>query len=456
MKKYEIYKDSGVEWIGEIPEGWSVVPLKHYLSLKGRIGWNGLKSEEFQDKSYAYLVTGQDFNSDIVNWEKCYQINKERYDEDPFIQLENGDLLVTKDGTIGKVAKVVNLNKPACLNSGIFVVKQTKGVFEQNYLYWVLVSNQLKEFVGFNSTGSTIAHLYQNVFENMPLTVPPLSEQQAIASYLDHKVGQIDASVSAINTQIDELKSYRQSIISEVVTKGLNPDAKMKDSGVEWIGDIPEGWKISRIKHLLEQSKDGIKIGPFGSALTGKVNSEGEYKVYGQWNIVGKDFNAGKNFVSAETFSALESYHISTGDLFISMMGTVGKCAIIPKGVAPGIMDSHVVKARLDETKMLPKYFEYVYDKDNSNVIYSQIQKYRKGSIMDGLNSTLIKEFVVPFPPLSEQRAIADYLDKKTSEIDSAISSLEAQRDDLNALKQSIISEAVTGKIDLRDWNSDK
>ena len=233
MKKYEAYKNSGIEWIGQIPEGWSVVPLKYNLSLKGRIGWNGLKSEEFQEKSYAYLVTGQDFNSDVVNWEKCYQINKERYDEDPFIQLENGDLLVTKDGTIGKVAKVANLDKPACLNSGIFVVKQTKGVFEQNYLYWFFVSNQLKEFVGFNSTGSTIAHLYQNVFENMPLAVPPLTEQKAIASYLDYKVGQIDASISAINTQIDDLKSYRQSIISEAVTKGLDPDVPMKDSGIE-------------------------------------------------------------------------------------------------------------------------------------------------------------------------------------------------------------------------------
>lgn len=218
MKKYEAYKNSGIEWIGEIPENWSVVPLKHYLSLKGRIGWNGLKSEEFQEKSYAYLVTGQDFNSDVVNWEKCYQINKERYDEDPFIQLENGDLLVTKDGTIGKVAKVVNLDKPACLNSGIFVVKQTKGVFEQNYLYWVLVSNQLKEFVGFKSTGSTIAHLYQNVFENMPLTVPSLVEQKSIASFLDSKTSKIDSAISSLEAQRDDLNALKQSIISEAVT----------------------------------------------------------------------------------------------------------------------------------------------------------------------------------------------------------------------------------------------
>lgn len=217
-----------------------------------------------------------------------------------------------------------------------------------------------------------------------------------------------------------------------------------KDSGIEWIGEIPEGWEISRIKYLLEQSKDGIKIGPFGSTLTGKVDNEGEYKVYGQWNIVGKDFNAGKNFVSAETFDALEPYHISSGDLFISMMGTVGKCAIIPEGVAPGIMDSHVVKARLDKTKMLSKFFEYVYDKDNSNVIYSQIQKYRKGSIMDGLNSTLIKEFFVPCPSFVEQQAIVSYLDYKVDQINASVSAINSQIDDLKAYRQSIISETVT------------
>lgn len=211
-------KDSGVEWIGVIPEEWNVVPLKYSLSLKGRIGWKGLKSEEFEEQSYAYLVTGQDFKSDIVDWTKCYQISKERYDEDPLIQLKNGDILVTKDGTIGKVAKVKELDKPACLNSGIFVVRQTKGAFVQDYLYWVLTSNQLTEFVGFNNTGSTIQHLYQNIFENMPLTIPPLIEQQAIAAYLDDKTSKVDATIKQLEFQRDDLNVLKLSVISEAVT----------------------------------------------------------------------------------------------------------------------------------------------------------------------------------------------------------------------------------------------
>lgn len=211
-------KDSGINWIGQIPEHWEICRLKNACSLKGRIGWKGLRSEEFEQMSYAYLVTGQDFHSAIIDWTKCYQISKERYDEDPYIQLSNGDLLITKDGTIGKIAKVSNMDKPSCLNSGIFVMKQTKALFEQSYLYWLLESSLLKEFNNYTSTGTTILHLYQNVFENMPLIIPNLSEQQQIADYLDKKTAEIDSTITKCKVQIDKLKEYRQALITEVVT----------------------------------------------------------------------------------------------------------------------------------------------------------------------------------------------------------------------------------------------
>lgn len=212
-------KDSGVEWIDKIPSNWNIVRLKNDCSLKGRIGWNGLRSEEFEKESYAYLVTGQDFVSSDIDWSKCYQINKKRYDEDPCIQLENGDLLITKDGTIGKIAKVSNMDKPACLNSGIFVLKQkTRKEFVQGYLYWSLYSDLLKEFNSYTSTGTTILHLYQNVFENMPLVVPPKKEQQEISDYLDKKTKAIDLSLSKAQHQVELLQEYKQSLITEVVT----------------------------------------------------------------------------------------------------------------------------------------------------------------------------------------------------------------------------------------------
>ena len=213
-------KDSGIEWIGQIPEHWEQGRLKNYFHLHGRIGWNGLRSEEFQENSYAYLVTGQDFLVRNVDWNRCYQICKERYDEDEYIQLKNGDILVTKDGTIGKVAVVTNLDKPACLNSGIFVVKQFEPKrYNPDFIYWLFVSPILKTFNDFlNLGGTTIIHLYQNVFERMPMVLPPIEEQEHIAEYLNTKCTEIDNLISIKQLKIDSLKEYKKSIIYEYVT----------------------------------------------------------------------------------------------------------------------------------------------------------------------------------------------------------------------------------------------
>lgn len=212
-------RPSGIDWIGEVPEHWEIKRLKFECSLSGRIGWNGLKSDEFRELSYAYLVTGQDFNGPNVVWSKCYQIEQWRYEEDPFIQLNNGDILITKAGTIGKIAMVNNLDKPACLNSGIFVMKQKYNAFIQKYLYWLLLSSILKRFNDYNSGGqTTIQHLYQNVFENMPLVIPPLSEQETIAEYLDKKCSAIDKSIAKAEREIELLTELKQSIITEAVT----------------------------------------------------------------------------------------------------------------------------------------------------------------------------------------------------------------------------------------------
>jgi len=211
-------KHSGVEWIGDIPEGWGVNKVGNNTYVKGRIGWKGLKSEDFLDEG-PYLVTGTDFNKDgTINWANIYHVSNERYDEDPFIQLKDNDVLITKDGTIGKVVYVGNLLGKTCLNSGIFLTRPTNGQYISRYFFWVLNSNVFKVFVYFNSNGATIQHLYQNVFINFKFPIPPLEEQEKIVAYLDEKTSIIDKSISIEERRIGLLKEYRQSIISQVIT----------------------------------------------------------------------------------------------------------------------------------------------------------------------------------------------------------------------------------------------
>lgn len=444
MKKYETYKNSGIQWLGEIPSHWEICPLKFNLSLKGRIGWNGLKSDEFKEESYAYLVTGQDFDKADIDWSKCYQIDRERYDEDPFIQLSNGDLLITKDGTIGKVAKVSNLDKPACLNSGIFVVKQTNNVYIQNFLYWTFVSNQLLDFNNFNSTGSTIQHLYQNVFENMPLLVPCISEQKAIASYLDYKVGQIDAAIKEKEAMLEDLKAYRTAIISEAVTKGLDKNVPMKDSGIDGIGYIPSTWIVNKLKM-------------FSSIQTGTTPNT---SVERYWEA------ATENWFTPSDFDD-EDVHLENSSRKISIDAfKESACKVFPINVVLVVgIGATLGKVGFSKYKCSAnQQINAVIFNGTVNPLYGAYYLLSIREIMKSvansatlaiMNQTTTGDLPFICPTLEEQKDIVDFIEEKTEKVKISIKETQSQIEDLTAYKSSIITEAVTGKVDLRDWNKE-
>lgn len=221
-------------------------------------------------------------------------------------------------------------------------------------------------------------------------------------------------------------------------------ERKMRDSGIPWIGEVPEGWKIKKIKYLIKQTKDGIKIGPFGSALSNKTLDNGDYNVYGQANLVNSDFTTTKNTINQNTFNNLSSYEVIPGDICVSMMGTIRKCKVVPHNIHRGIMDSHLIKIRLNDNEMISEFFEYVYDKDNSPVCFTQMQYEKTGSIMDGLNTSIVKRIYLPTPPISEQHRIAAFLDSKCSEIDTLIENLRARMESVKEYKKAVITEAVT------------
>jgi type I restriction enzyme S subunit len=212
-------KDSGIEWIGEIPKHWNVVKIKHTSWIKGRIGWQGLRSSEFIETG-PYLITGTDFNNGEINWDTCAHITDERYNEAPEIHVIENDLLVTKDGTIGKVAIAKNCPRKVSLNSGVFLVRNTKKIKCKNkYLYYVILSEVFWRWFNSNLTGnSTILHLYQEQFYNFLYVLPDIEEQQRIIVYLDYKCQQVDGIIKEKEQLIIELESYKKSLIYEYVT----------------------------------------------------------------------------------------------------------------------------------------------------------------------------------------------------------------------------------------------
>lgn len=212
-------KNSGIEWIGDIPEYWKVVRIKNVAMLKGRIGWQGLKSTEYQETG-AYLITGTDFDNGVINWDTCVHITQERFNEAPEIHIKENDLLITKDGTVGKVALALNCPEQVSLNSGVMLIRNNKELkYKSKFLYYILLSNVFWSWFSSNLNGnSTIIHLYQEQFYNFSFPFPPQIEQQQIADYLDHKCAEIDAVINGKEQVIEKLDEYKKSLIYECVT----------------------------------------------------------------------------------------------------------------------------------------------------------------------------------------------------------------------------------------------
>jgi len=211
-------KDSKIKRIGKMPRHWDLNKIKFTSYVKGRIGWQGLRSEEFTDEG-SYLITGTDFDEGKISWSTCHHVEPWRYDQDPYIQIKKNDILITKDGTIGKIAFVDHVPDETTLNSGVMVVRPLKKKYEPSYLFWLLRSNQFIDFIEMIKSGSTIQHLYQETFENFQFTLPKnLDEQKKISEFLDKKINKMDDNIYVISCQIKKFQEYRKSLLSSTIT----------------------------------------------------------------------------------------------------------------------------------------------------------------------------------------------------------------------------------------------
>lgn len=440
-------KDSGIEWIGDILENSEITRLKYIGDVFGRIGFRGYTQADLVSEGDGPITLSPSNIGEFgMDYSKCTYLSWDKYDESPEIQIKNGDVLMVKTGSYyGKSAIVEELPIEATINPQLVVIKNIS--CNPKYLYYYMQTELFKYQVEEAVVGGTIPTIAQEKINAFYIINYDDKYCRRIVEFLDKKCAEIDALIDAKEKTNSLLKEHRQSIIYEAATKGLNPNVPMKDSGVEWIGEIPESWEVCKIKHFAE-GEDGVKIGPFGSALTNRLINDGDYNVYSQANLIGADFSKTNHTINEETFTQLNNYEVLPGDICVSMMGTIGKCKVVPDGIKPGIMDSHLIKIRLDST-VNPKFFEYVYDKDNSGVCFVQMKMESKGSIMDGLNSKIVKNLLFPLPPIEEQDFIVKHLEEKCEKIDSLIKLNNIIIDNLKEYRKSIIFEAVTGKVEI-------
>lgn len=422
-------KDSGIEWIGEIPENINVLRNKYLIKyVKGRL------PSEINSEGEGIPYVGASDLEDLSG--NCAYAS---HTTDVTLPLcEKEDVLILWDGAR---AGLIGTNHQGVISSTIVNAMPYEGIFKK-FWYWYLKAFQSHLYKCVN--GTTIPHMNTDYIEDIAMLDWSKEEQIRIADYLDKKCAEIDALIAAKERTNALLRERRQSIIYEAVTKGLDPTVPMKDSGIEWIGEIPESWITTRIKYT--------------STLKGRIGWQGlksdEYIDEGPYLITGTDFVSGvidwKNcaHISNERFEEAPEIHIFEGDLLITKDGTIGKLAIAENCPDEVSLNSGVLLIRNKERgEYLNKYLYYILQSD---VFWKWFRLSQNG------NSTIIhlyqeqfSNFRYSLPSINEQKDIVDYLDTACMELDSLINANQSTIEKLKEYRQSVIYEAVTGKVEI-------
>ncbi len=437
---YPEYRDSGVEWLGEIPAHWTVKRLDFIAIVKARLGWKGLKASEYVDDGYIFLST-PNIKGEIIDYENVNYITPERYYESPEIMLENGDVLLAKDGsTLGIASVVRDLPAPATVNSSIAVIR-IQSDLHSIYLYRYLMANYIQSIIQLFKDGMGVPHLFQKDIKKFQIILPPLSEQHAIAAFLDRKTAEIDALIAKKRELIALLHEQRSAIISHAVTKGLNPDAPMKDSGIEWLGEIPAGWEIASV-----YARFDVQLGKMLNQNAVRNVSPAAYlrNINVQWDWVNLSDLLEMDFSLEER----EKYSLRSGDLLVCEGGDVGRTAMWRGEMEECYFQKAILRVRPNKSsKDEPRFFYYIM-RNAAKLGVFEAEGNR--STIFHLTAEKLNQHRFAFPPISEQRTIVALLDYETAQIDLLISKTEGTISRLQEYRSALISAAVTGKIDVR------
>lgn len=434
-------KSSGIPWIGDIPENWEISKIKYSSYVKGRVGWHGLRADEFTNEG-PYLITGTDFENGKVDWDKCYHVSEQRYDQDPYIQVRDEDVLITKDGTIGKLAFVDKLPGPATLNSHLLIIRPLDGKYKPRFLYWVLSGSYFEVYVKLTQTGTTFFGITQEKIRNFAFAMPSISEQENIVKFLDRRVALVDSLISKHNQLADLLEEKRQAVIKEVVTKGLNPNVSMKKTETKWIENIPKHWNMAAIGQVYD-----IQL---GKMLKGKKSAENEILVpylnadsMQDGNIRIDDMQ--KMWASEEE---IDKYLVRPGDLLVCEGGALaGKSAMMEKEVKNCIIQNAVHRVRSEPRSNL-KYLLYVLNYYYHSGLLAAIAA---SATIPHFTRVKFAKLKMPYPPPEEQSDIANFLEKQMITYAGLIREIGEQTGKFIEYRQSLISAAVTGRVGLKE-----
>ncbi len=443
-KQYETYKDSGIEWIGKIPHEWEILTLKRVFSNRDGGAW-GEEPQNNENDRICIRIADFDYPKMTIKHDIDYTVRNYTSDVINKLTLQRNDILIEKSGggeqtPVGRTI-IFNESFNALYANFMDRLRVRQNILPK-FIQYLLVS--------FYQNGITYQYIKQTTgIQNLDLTnllskeyvvLPNLEEQQSITDYLDNKCSKIDNVIETEKSVIEKLKEYKQSIITEAVTKGLDKSVPLKDSSIEWIGKIPQHWEIWKLSRLSKQIIDGTHSTPTYTQdgipflrvtdISALQNRNDEI-----------DFENVMHIPTNEHEELIKRCKPEKGDLLVSKNGSIG----IPKIINWDSPFSIFVSLCL--IKVSSKVtVEYLYYYFRSTLIWTEIAIGGKTGTITNLHLDKIKEFKIPLPNIDEQKSIVEYLDKKCSEIDKAIADKEQVIEKFTEYKKSLIYECVTGK----------
>ena len=440
-KPYPVYKDSGVEWIGEVPEHWEVKRLRHVATFKN----SNVDKKSYDGQQAIHLCNYTDvYYNEFITSGLSFMPSTASAAEIEQFALKRGDVIITKDSEdpadIG-IPSIVSEELGGVVCGYHLTVIRGADLETARVIHRALQSSPTKAHFFVEATGITRYGLNQDAIGDTPICLPPPQERKNLADHIDRETARIDALIAKKSRFVELLREKRQAFITHAVTKGLDPSVKMKDSGVEWIGEVPEHWERWKMAHAFSR---------IGSGTT-PTASEREWYEGGtvNWVTTGElregviyDTEAKVTFEAIKRFSALRIH--PAGSVVIAMYGaTIGRLGVLGE-------DSTTNQACcvLSGSIAISQKFAFYWLLASKKAI---IDLFASGGAQPNINMEKVAELRVPCPSVQEQTQIADYLDGHCDRIDVLIAKVQRSIDLLQERRSAFITAAVTGQINLRE-----
>ncbi|MFP4123307.1 MAG: restriction endonuclease subunit S [Coleofasciculus sp.] len=434
---YEKYKDSGVEWLGEIPESWKVQRVKFIGDIKYGLGE---PPEQLEDG--LPIIRATDIYRGIIDGSKVQRVNPDKvpWSRDP--ELKTGDILVVRSGAYTGDSAIIPDEWAGSIAGYDMVLTPTKA--HPKYVAWNLLGRHVLEGqLYLAKSRAAQPHLNAEELGNTILAIPPLEEQNTIAQFLDYKTSQIDALIAKKEALLEKLDEKRTALISHAVTKGLDPTVPMKDSGIEWLGDIPAHWEVKKLRYV-------------GSCQNG-VSKGGDYFGSGYPFVNYTDVYANPelpkevNGLAQSTEEDRINYSVKAGDIFFTRTSEtieeIGITSTCLQSIKNAIFSGFLIRVRPFDNSLFPAFSKYYFRSQRHRLFFvKEMNLVTRAS----LSQDLLKRLPVLLPPFEEQKAIAQNLARRTGEIDQQKAKIQQAIDLLKEYRTALITNAVTGKIDIR------